>query len=331
MSQVTFITAPDTMARLAALDYDLRIPFMGLWTSFRSNCESVIQDAERLFGQWRRLGSDLVTPGPELTVDIVVHPENAADFGSVPLQYRIRGPYLTASRSADMLFLDSDRGAAAAFITPETAANADGVLRQILRSVGLNIALGHDRSPMHAAGVVGLHHALLLAGPSGAGKSTLCYACVREGMRILGEDAVFASLERGVRLWQCLPDIHLAEELTEWFPELSGYGSQLLKGDGPEICVETGDWGTSRSCLSTDQAVFCTIERREAAETVVEPIPKRAVVDALLSRPEPGFDLSRRAGEVAEALAETGGYRVFVGHDLGRAVAALRGLSDVPR
>lgn len=76
-----------------------------------------------------------------------------------------------------------------------------------------------------------------------------------------------------------------------------------------------------------NRAVVCVVERQAGAESTLEPIDPAIVVATLSGNREAGFDLHDGTHAVAEVLAAGGAYRLLVGRDLGRAVAALRRLA----
>ena len=330
MQPINFTPAPDPMARFVPLSFSLRVPFMGLPTVIRSNCEAVMAHVERVFGAWRRLDQGLIQDDAQLTVVLIVHPANVGDFGGGPVLYRLHADCLLGSRSADMLAVEPDRGTAVAFLAPETVGQDEEVVPHMLRSIALNLALGHDRSPVSAAAVEGREAALLLVGPTEAGQSALCCACVHQGLRFISEAAVYVSLRGGLRLWHCLPDIHVPAALATHCPELRDSRQSDLRNGQPVRRLETSRWGDDRTALTAGRPIVCLVERQGAATSRLDRTDGESVVAAFARDPQPGFDLSRRPAEVAAALAQCEKYRLHLGSDLDQAAVLLRDLAGGP-
>jgi hypothetical protein len=196
----------------------------------------------------------------------------------------------------------------------------------VLELLGLLLVTQHDRVPVHTGAVVLNGLAILLAGRSTAGKSTLCYACLRDGFQLLAEDVVYVSRRQGMRLWGVPWQIHLLPDAVRFFPELADVPAEIQANGKLKLAVETARFGMNRALRYADRAVICVVERHAGTESVLEPLDTAAAIATLSGNRESGFDLYDGTRAAAEQLAAGGAYRLLVGHDLGRAVAALRRL-----
>jgi hypothetical protein len=132
---------------------------------------------------------------------------------------------------------DAARGEAIAQVS--TAALSSASFREsVLDHLALFLVTRADRCPLHAAAIVRDGRALLVAGPSGAGKSSLTYAALREGFRILADDAVYVQTSSKLRLWGTPRGVHLPGSATRHFPELAGVPPALRPDGRSKISVE---------------------------------------------------------------------------------------------
>lgn len=328
---IAFTPALDPLGHTAPLDQRARFPLLGLPLEVHSNSPAVIAAAERSFGRWRALAPDLVEPGDPLVVRLVVHPAGAGEQAASPggeFVQRVHGACFIAASGANLLTARPDRGEALGFVTPELVADDRQFRYHALECLALLLASWRDRTPVHAGAVVWDDRAILLAGPSAAGKSTLCYACVRAGFQLLSEDVVYVGLRDGLRLWGSPERIHLLADARERFAELADRAPQIQANGKPKLAIDVDDLGPDRRRYSAERALVCLVQRHEGRASALTPIAADPVVAALGRDLEPGFDLHRRAVEVAGALAEGGAYQLRVGRDLDGAVALLRRLAQ---
>jgi len=327
MSDVTL--ADDVLGHTAVLDQRATFPLLGVPLEIRSNSTAVIAAAERAFGGWRGLAPDLIEPVAPRVVSLIVHPvekNTAPAIGTPPFVQRIHSNCFVASDGVNLLTAQYDQGRALGFIAPELLANEARLRYSVLELLALLLVTQHDRVPVHTGAVVLNGLAILLAGRSTAGKSTLCYACLRDGFGLLAEDVVYASRQHGMRLWGVPWQVHLLPDALRFFPELADLPAEIQANGKLKLAVETTGFGAERALRYAERAVVCVVERHAGADSVLEPIDPAVVVATLSGNRESGFDLYDGTQAVAEALAAGGAYRLLVGHDLGRAVAALRRL-----
>ncbi len=322
----SLLPTDDLLGHSTDLAYRAACAPLGVSLELCSNSAEVIGAAEQACSYW-----DGMNPAqqdqPALRLDIIVH--GSAESGALPLPFIFRayGPTFVAASGENLLTAQTDRGYGLAFITPALAADGENLRYNVLECLALLLASHRDRTPVHAAAVVRGGCAVLLVGPSGAGKSTLCYACVRAGFTLLAEDAVYVSLERGLRLWGNPGRIHLLPDAPRLFPELADLAPQVQANGKRKLAVALR--AEQRSAPYVEQALVCFVERAEGRASRCEPVDVDAA-RALLSHPrEPGFDLLRaQAPAVAEALTAQGAYRLSAGSDPRTAVALLEHLTE---
>lgn len=223
MSDVSL--AGDALGHTAVLDQRAEFPLLGVPLELRSNSEALIAAAERAFGGWRDLAPELIAPMAPCVVNLIVQPlEGVAApraHEASPFVQRIHSHCFLASDGVNLLTAQYDQGRALGFIVPELLANEARLRYNVLEELGLLLVTQHDRVPIHTGAVALNGLAILLAGRSTAGKSTLCYACVRDGFRLLAEDVVYVSRRHGVRLWGVPWHMHLLPDAARFFPELA--------------------------------------------------------------------------------------------------------------
>jgi len=330
MKPTTYTPALESLGHTAVLDQRATFPLLGVPLEIRSNSVAVIAAAERAFGGWRGLAPELIEPVAPRVIDLIVHPvEQSAPHahGAPPFVQRIHSNCFLASDGVNLLTAQYDQGRALGFIAPELLANEARLRYSVLELLGLLLVTQHDRVPLHAGAVVRDGRAILLAGRSTAGKSTLCYACLREGFQLLAEDMVYVSRRRGMRLWGVPWQIHLLPDAVRFFPELADVPAEIQANGKLKLAVETASFDADCALRYADRAVVCVVERHAGLESILEPVDAVAAIAALSGNRESGFDLYEGTRAVAEALVAGGAYRLVVGQDLGRAVAALRRLT----
>jgi len=328
---MTYAAAGDPLGHTACLAHRAAFALLGVPLEIRSNSPSVIAAAEQAFGQWRGLAPELVVPVEPAIVSVVVHPVAPRLLDGEPRAFvqRVHGRCFLASDGVNMLTAQYDQGRGLAFVSPELLLRGDELLQNVLQLLALLLVTQHDRVPLHAGAVVQDGLAILLAGPSTAGKSTLCYACLRDGFQLLAEDAVYVSRRPALRLWGLGRNVHLLPDAVRFFPELADVPAQHQPNGKFKLTVDTSRFGPNRTVRHAERAVVCLVERHSRAETLLEPIDPGLAIAILSANQEPGFDLYEGTTAVAEATVASGAYRLTVGHDLTRATAALRTLTQM--
>jgi hypothetical protein len=88
MHTIPFTPAADTLGHSAPLDQRATFPLLGVPLEIRSNSPAVIAAAERAFGGWRGLESEVVEPAEPCLVDIIVHAEQRTTESPLPVANR---------------------------------------------------------------------------------------------------------------------------------------------------------------------------------------------------------------------------------------------------
>jgi hypothetical protein len=327
-----YYPAADLLGRSAQLTETLEVAIFGVPVIYRSNSPAVIDLAARALARWRELPPALVEDGPPARVDLVVHPLGAGDPAAPPtgrFVFRAHGDTFLAASGGSILTAQMAAGHAMAFITPDLLADEPNLRHSVIECLGFLLVNYRDRTPVHAAAVVGGGRAVLLAGQSTAGKSTLCYACVRAGFDLLSEDTVCVSLARGLRVWGHPGPIHLLPDAPRFFPELAALEPRVRANGKLKLAVDVAALGMGRLATHADRALVCFVARAEGRASRLEPMPADAALAALADPREPGFDLlAGRAPAAAAALVAGGAYRISVGADLDDAVGLLARLAE---
>jgi hypothetical protein len=329
-SDVPFVPASDALGRTAALKYYCSVPLLGVPLEVHSNSSEVVAATERSFGRWRCLAPEHVSPLPPREIHVVVHPGQSKAAFRLPLVYRLHGNTFVAAAGDNLFTVQLDRGAALAFVTPEMVADDLYFRHAALECMALLLAARTDRTPVHAGAVVRNGRAVLLAGHSLSGKSTLCYACVRTGFDLLAEDVVYVSRAGGLRIWGNPWRIHLMPDALRFFPELT-HTAQLQVNGKLKLAVDVATASDEKWCLFAEQAAVCLLQRHDGPQSELEVIDAPTVIEALSQNLETGFDVSGDPLAAAFALAQGESYRLWLGRDLGQAVALLEGLTDHQR
>jgi hypothetical protein len=321
--------AADALGSTAPLAASLELPLLGVPVRYRSNSPAVIAAAEQALGRWRELPAALLTPGPPLAVDIVVHPPDPAEPAAPPdsLVLRAHGDTVLAAGGGSLMTADLARGAALSFVTPDLAADEPSLRRRVLERLGLLLLSRRDRAPLGAAGMVLSGTAVLLAGAGGADRSTLCYACVRAGFALLAEDSVCVSLAGGLRVWGHAGPLALPPDAARLFPELAPLRPQAGPGGEPQLVVDVAGLGQGRLATHAERAVVCVVERAAGQASRLEPLPAADAAARLADSQGPGLDLPGARAAAAAAVAAGGAYRLAVGSDPNSAALLLAHLA----
>jgi hypothetical protein len=205
---------------------------------------------------------------------------------------------------------EATAGTASCHVTPELAADPDRLAEEVLEPLLLFLLTRAGRIPLHAAGFLLGHRAVLLAGPSGAGKSSLALEAARAGLPVLGDDTVFLELDSGLRIHGAPRPLHVP-----------------VAGASPpgELRLRGGRWkqraGWS-SGATADQGVLCLLARGDAPG--LAPLPAEQAVAELMAGLEPGFDHFREVlPDVLRRLAAGGCWRLTLDADPARSFAVL--------
>jgi hypothetical protein len=93
MHDIPFTPATDPLGHTAPLDYRASYPLLGVPIQVRSNSPAVLAVAERAFGGWRGLESELIEDGEPCVISLIVHDQRpTTDDQRLSVDVRLRTP-----------------------------------------------------------------------------------------------------------------------------------------------------------------------------------------------------------------------------------------------
>lgn len=309
----------------------LQVPLLGAPVLYRSNSAAVIAAASRALGRWSGLPADLIERGPPAAVDIVVHPGELGEAAATDADrfvFRAHGDAFLAAAGGNLMSAQLAQGTALAFVTPELAADEQGLRRHVIERLGLLLASRHDRAPVGAAAVVRHGRAVLLLDASGAGSSALCHACVRAGFALLADDTAYVSLARGLRVWGHAGPLHLPRDARHGSAERVGLGPRARADGGLSLAADPRDVSPAAVATHAERAIVCLTERGPGQASRLEPVPPAEAAAWIEGTPERGRGPQPDRAAVAAALTAGGAYRLTLGSDPASAAALLAHLTE---
>lgn len=346
-------------ATSASFPHVVRLPVLGVETTFATNASEVLELVKEAWGRWealrgvpdlvsssdavvrimvgsRRSGTDVHAPADDRS-DRPRAPSAPpdAEVGSWPRAWVTNAHTMRVDGAGGSGVADSRRLESLAHVTPELVSRRDEFVEGWLEPLTLFLLGALDRQPLHAAAVLGspqfpgTEHeaagakptALLLAGPSGAGKSTLTYAAWRSGrFAVLADEPVYVQLEPRVRVWGRRARIHLSVDARAWFPELHGVAPARLPTGKTKIVVDAA----GEPSPYAERAGLCLLARGSGDRPRLEPVTVERAVAELTAILDPGYDLFRDTiGERVARVAEGGAWRLCLTDDPGAALPLL--------
>jgi hypothetical protein len=313
----------DPLCRDVAWSRTVRLPILGVPTTFATNSDAVLGAIEETYGHWAPFTPPAgcvcdKTP----TIRIAVHDHLQAPDPAPAFSYRLPDPTrLFIAWNGGVGVADTLRLESVAYATEELVSRRLEFVEAVLEPLTLFLLGALDREPLHATAVFRDGAAILLAGPSGAGKSTLTYAAWRHGFSFLAEEPVYVQMRPALRVWGRRPRLHLPLEARAHFPELRDVPALRLPSGKTKMVVRL----TSRIQPYADRAGICLLPpgSRETSPTL-ERIPAEEVLAELGRDLESGFDLF--AGTIHErlaAIAAAGAWRLHVGRSPADALPLL--------
>jgi hypothetical protein len=198
-----------------------------------------------------------------------------------------------------------------------------------IETLAVFLAFAHRPITLHAAAVVHNHRCILMTGADGAGKSTLAYACLRDGMRLLAEDVVFAAGPSTPMTGYGNPwKLHLLPDAPRFFPELYGIPTERQLNGEEKITVHIPlAFPASAITQAEISGVLCVARSQGRESQIVRAETEEAVRSLICFKGSPPVNLSlmRRA---AERLAAGPIARLQVGPDPTEAVPLIRAWAD---
>jgi len=195
----------------------------------------------------------------------------------------------------------------------------EALATQLLEPILLFLLTRSGRVPVHAAGIMIEHCAVLLSGPSGSGKSSLALAAARRGLRVLSDDTVYIQLEPAFRAWGVGGPLHLLPADAPDGPHPQRARAGRIKA-AVRLPAETMTPLASRATL-------VVLDR--AAGPALSPISAHEA-QAAMSKLEPGFDLLPEQSAMAiQRLTRNGAWRLNLGTDADAAIGLL--VAELPK
>ncbi|HYD25708.1 MAG TPA: hypothetical protein VEB68_13030 [Croceibacterium sp.] len=198
-------------------------------------------------------------------------------------------------------------------VSDDFLAAPDRLRGEVLEPLVLFVLAHHDRTPLHASGLIAGDLAILTSGPSGAGKSSLALAADRFGWRVLSDDTVYLQRQPQLKVWGLPRAAHLLPDDCT-----SPGGVPRIRNGQVKHAVP---FRTSAGMASAERATLCVLAPGSAV--ALEPLaPDEAV--ARLGRLEPGFDLfARESHEALALLAGKGAWLLTLSPQPAEAIALL--------
>jgi hypothetical protein len=306
-------------------------PVMGTRVLIESNCQRVLDIAERAFGAWRALESTPEVIEATVTRVRITVEEDASRGSAPPLEYQVQGLERLEIRCGESIGVAETRTQEASATVQESLLHhADHFRHNFLETLVLFLVSARDRQPFHAAAVVDGDVALLLAGPPGVGKSTLMYACMKAGMRVLADDHVNLQSRPQLRIWGMPAYVHLRTEARAFFPELPETGSVITNGTS-KVPIALSDRQAQSRTLFVERAGLCLLQRNGNAVRI-EALEPAEAIRAATSSLESGFDLFADTIErPLSRLVRNGAWRMTLGESPTAAVPEIARMLELVR
>jgi hypothetical protein len=190
--------------------------------------------------------------------------------------------------------------------------------------------LGHF--PLHAACLERAGQGVLVAGGSGAGKTTLAVALARGGFGFLSDDLVFVVNQRvngngtgGLVVEGFADEVDLLDDTVLMFPELYEYAGRPKRPGREKHAVRLEEVFGSDPVATCKPSVLILPSRTDTEQSVLEPVSRSEAMIELVPNVLLTDPLTSQAHlDVLGALvAGVECYRMYTGHDLDQAVAAV--------
>lgn len=244
--------------------------------------------------------------------------------------HRTQGGLYVIVGPEDVAAVETERGVAAGWVSPATAADAARVRYSFIEAMGLSMLTTPVRGyfSIHAAGVARGGVGLALHGPAGAGKSTLAVACARRGFDVFAEDAVFVRVvPDGIEFWG-MPWVHrLMPDAPRHFPELAGLQPRPQPNGEQKLEVDMDVLYPGRAVPSAQPGPIVILERGGGG-TRMERLDAREAEDAIEVTWPWGAGWTAALEHAARQLIHGGVYRLHVNGTPDEAVDALDELLD---
>ena len=329
------MTAPDPLLRSAVLDYELRLPVLGIETRFDSNSEDVIALVEQSFGRWRHLPAEDRTAATSARVRVIVNEGDETTSGHSPVTHT-SGPdkRLLVQSHGSIAYVDPLRQESVAYVTSGLVNDRDSFRVTVLEAITFALLACFDRHPLHAAAITNGERTALLAGLGGSGKSTLAYLAHSAGIDVLSDDHVWLQLEPHCRIWGSAPHARLRTAAAAHFPEVERQqraSASTALGTTPypgadKLAVHLPPRDDNHRLVARGPVVCVLARGREASLARLQPSEIEATLVDQLS---PGFDrFPERNGAAFAAIATGGGWQLTLSDNPRDALLLLRHILD---
>ena len=186
---------------------------------------------------------------------------------------------------------------------------------------------GDDRCLIHAAGVADDDGVVLLAGSGGAGKTTTTLACVRDGLRFVGDNYVLASLGREPIAHALYSNAKLRPPTLELLPDLAEAVNSLDVDPDEKFVIDVNRWRPRQLATGLPvKAVVVTTVRGHGDTRLVPASPVRAL---LALAPTTVYQLPGNGGALgamAEIVRRVPSYTLELGAGVAAGPRAIRDL-----
>ncbi|MFW6078225.1 MAG: hypothetical protein ACODAE_01300 [Gemmatimonadota bacterium] len=289
----------------------VRLPVLGVLTTFATNAPSVCDAIHAFYGEWAELDArpGLVSPS-NATVRIVVHDRPDATDSPSAFSQRMPDPTrFVTFWDGGVGVADTRRMESLAYVSAELVSRRTEFCAGVLEPLTLFLLTALDRQPVHAAAVARRGAAVMLAGRSGIGKSTLSYAAHRHGYSVLADEPVYVQLRPMLRVWGRRPRLHLRVDARAHFPELNDIAPVRLPGGKTKLPVDAGD----RDRRYAERVGICLLRRGGRGRPSLERVPVEDVVAELTADLDPGYErFSESIGDRLAAIAGRGAWRLEI-------------------
>lgn len=138
---------------------------------------------------------------------------------------------------------------------------------------------GHQLT--HAAAIGYPEGGVLLAGKSGSGKSTTALACMKAGMKYVGEDYCLISDLPKIWVHSVYNSAKIGEQTLRWFPELERHVTNSQRSKGDKAFLFHQMFQPEKILFGCPLKALIALKIGESRESFLKPIPPNEAIAAL--------------------------------------------------